>query len=100
MKHTKIFGLTPKGADIAKSIFKRYDTLKLFLTEVLEIDESTADSEATSMKHAVSEETIARLEKYINKILDLSDLHCCGYNSDNEQCKECVKITAKKRMKN
>lgn len=91
-------GLTKKGMEIAKDIIKRYSTLKLFLTEVLEIDRSIAEEEAKSMKHAISEETAHKLNQYINKILDLGDLDC-GYDVTNEKCRNCVKITAKNRIK-
>ena len=70
----------------------------MFLTEVLEIDEEQAEKEAKAMKYAMSEETSKKLDQYISKILDLGDLDC-GYNSDSEKCRACVKITAKNRFK-
>ena len=90
--------LTKKGTNTAKQIIKKYDTLKLFLTEILETDENIAEIEAASMKHAISENTIKKLEEYINKILDLSDLNCC-YKEDSEQCRKCVKVIVKRRTK-
>ncbi|MCL2860728.1 MAG: metal-dependent transcriptional regulator [Oscillospiraceae bacterium] len=90
--------LTKKGVIVAKDIIKRHDILKLFLTEILETDENTAEIEAASMKHAISENTIIKLEKYINKILDLGDLDC-GYDKDSQQCRTCVKISAKRRLR-
>lgn len=90
--------LTDFGLEIAREIVKRQDTLKLFLTEVLDVPEERADEEARQMKHSVSEETITSLEKYINKILDLGDLDC-GYDANSEKCRNCVKITARNRLK-
>lgn len=90
--------LTKKGEETAKDILKRYDILNMFLTEVLEIDEEIAQKEAKAMKYAMSEETTKKLDQYISKILDLGDLDC-GYNSDSEKCRACVKITAKNRLK-
>lgn len=90
--------LTNKGVETAKDIIKRYSALKLFLVEVLEIDTNTAQEEAKAMKHAISEETAHKLNQYINKILDLGDLNC-GYDSNNEKCRSCVKITARNRIK-
>ena len=90
--------LTKAGDELAKDIIKRYSTLKLFLTEVLEIDKDVAEDEAKAMKHAISEDTVKKLENYINKILDLGDLDC-GYDENSEKCKKCVKITAKNRLK-
>jgi len=87
--------LTKSGKDVAKSIIKRYDILKVFLTEVLDVDERIAEDEATDMKNSVSEGTATKLEKYINKILNLD---CCGYDEKSEKCKVCVKNTAKNRL--
>lgn len=90
--------LTKKGVEKAKEILKKYDILNMFLTEVLEIDEKQAMEEAKAMKYAMSKETTKKLDEYITKILDLEDLDC-GYNSDSEKCRTCVKITAKNRLK-
>lgn len=90
--------LTQEGIKKAKEIVKRFSTLKIFLTEVLEIKEDVAENEAKAMKHAISEETSKKLERYINKILDLGELDC-DYNPDSEKCKNCVKITAKNRLR-
>lgn len=90
--------LTEEGTNVAKSIVKRYDILKLFLTDVLDVDENTAEAEATSMKHSISENTINKLESYINKIFDLGDLNCC-YDAKSSKCKECVKISAISKLK-
>ena len=83
---------------IAKSIMKRYDTLKLFLSEIIGIDEEKAQEEAELMKHNVSEITIKKLEDYINKMLDLNDLDCC-YNEQSKKCKNCTKVTERIRRK-
>ena len=86
--------ITKKGAEVAKSIVKKQDILKLFLTQVLDVDEQTAGLEATNMKHAVSEETIVKLENYIIKILGLEDLKC-NYNLASNKCQNCIKIKSK-----
>ena len=85
--------LTDEGIEIAKSIVKRYDILKLFLTEILEVDEKTAQMEATSMKNSISEDTITKLQDYIIKMLNL-DLKC-NYDLGNNKCQNCIKIRAK-----
>ena len=88
--------LTNKGREVAKDIMKRHDTVKLFLTQVLKIEDEVAETEAKSMKYAVSEHTISKLEQYINEILNLGDLKC-DYDAKSEKCKKCVKVTAKCR---
>lgn len=90
--------LTSIGKREAKQILRKYDVLKLFLTEVLEVKESVADQEAVRMKHAVSKETVQKLEQYVDKILNLGDLSC-DYDETSEKCKNCVKITVKNRLK-
>ena len=70
----------------------------MFLTDILEIEERQAEEEAKSMKYAISENTVKKLEDYISKIMNLGDLDC-GYDENSEKCKKCVKITAKNRLK-
>jgi len=88
--------LTERGREIAKDIMKRHDTIKLFLVDVLGIEEDTAEEDAKAMKYAASEHTISKLEQYINKILDLGDLEC-DYDKASERCKRCLKVTTKCR---
>jgi len=90
--------LTESGTSLAKNILKRHNTIKAFLIEVLEVNKDIAEEEAKSMKHAVSEDTINKLETYIQSIIDLGDL-VCNYDPSNDKCKRCVKITAKNRLK-
>ena len=90
--------LTEEGKKQAKNIIKRQDILKMFLEEVLEIDDKQAMEEAKAMKHAISEETAKKLDSYITEILNLGDLDC-GYDANSEKCRKCVKITAKNRLR-
>lgn len=89
---------TQQGIEIAKAIVKRYDVLKLFLTEILGIEEAIAEVEATKMKHAISEETISKLESYIIKMLDLGDLKC-NYDLGSNRCQACIKTRVKLKKK-
>ena len=86
--------ITKEGIEIAKSIIKRYDILKLFLVEILEVDEDVAQDEAQKMKHSVSEDTISKLENYIIKVLGLEDLKC-NYDLANDRCQNCIRIKEK-----
>ena len=83
--------ITKSGEEVAKSTIKRYDILKLFLIEILDVDESIAQDEATKMKHSISEDTIAKLENYIVKVLGLEDLNC-NFDLARNTCQKCVKI--------
>ena len=90
--------ITQEGINAAKSIMKRYDVLRLFLTEILGVSEETAQVEATAMKHSVSEDTILKLEKYIIKMLDLGDLEC-NYDLGSNRCQRCIKIRVDSKNK-
>lgn len=56
--------LTEKGKKKAQSIAKKHSILKNFLITVLDVNEETADSEACSMEHVLSKDTINKIEKY------------------------------------
>ena len=86
--------ITEEGLITAKSAMKRYDILKLFLTEILGVDKSVAEDEATKMKHSISEDTITKLENYIVKVLGLEDLNC-NFDLARNTCQNCVKIKSK-----
>ncbi len=89
--------LTEEGIATAINIIKRHNTLKAFLTEVLEVDKNIAENEAKTMKYSISENTINKLELYIQSIIDVGNLEC-DYNPTNEKCQKCIKITAKNRL--
>lgn len=90
--------LTEKGRNLAVEVIKREDILEMFLVEVLEINRKQAIEEAKSMKHAMSQETALKLDKYITEVLNLGDLDC-GYDENSEKCRKCVKVTAKNRLR-
>jgi len=91
--------LTTEGTETAKNIIKRHNTLKAFLTNVLDVDKDIAEKEAKTMKHSISEDTINKLELYIQSIIDVGELEC-DYNPENDKMQNCVKATAKNRLKN
>ncbi|MBR3162794.1 MAG: metal-dependent transcriptional regulator [Clostridia bacterium] len=88
--------ITEEGTKTASAIIKRYDILRLFLTEVLGVEEKLAEEEATKMKHSISENTIAKLEKYIVSVLGLEDLNC-NFDLARNTCQKCVKIKNAKK---
>lgn len=86
--------ITEEGVSVAKSTIKRYDILKLFLVEILGVDETVAQDEATKMKHSISEDTISKLESYIVTVLGLEDLNC-NFDLARNSCQKCIKIKHK-----
>lgn len=63
--------LTPEGLQRAKEVAQRHGTIKRFLTEVLGIDEATAEGDACRMEHVVTETTMRAWSKYVER--ELSD---------------------------
>lgn len=57
--------LTPSGKAFAERVLHRHQTLKRFLAETLGLEEEQADKEACGIEHHVSDETIRRLENWI-----------------------------------
>ena len=89
--------LTYVGEELAKEIIKKHDIIKMFLVDILGVDEKNAEEEAKSMKYAISPDTTKKLEKYIGKIMDLGDLDC-DYDENNPKCQSCIKVTIKNRL--
>ena len=89
--------LTYQGEELAKEIIKRQDIIKMFLVDILGVEEENAEEEAKSMKHAISPDTTKKLENYIGKIMDLGDLDC-DYDENNPKCQSCIKVTIKHRL--
>ena len=63
--------LTKEGEKYAIEIIKKQDILKMFFVEILDIDEKQAQEEAKAMKHAISQQTAKKLNKYITQIMNL-----------------------------
>ena len=89
--------LTYQGEEQAKEIIKKQDIIKMFLVDILDVDEKNAEEEAKSMKYAISPDTTKKLEKYISKIMDLGELDC-DYDENNPKCQGCIKVTIKNRL--
>ncbi len=61
--------LTPKGRQAAIQSVKRYTVILRFLTEVLHIDQKTAQRDACAMEHAVSKATYLSMQRLEEKPL-------------------------------
>jgi DtxR family Mn-dependent transcriptional regulator len=62
--------LTPEGATIAEEVYRRHKTLISFLVDILRVSPEIAARDACKMEHVMSRETIKRLEKFIDFVLD------------------------------
>jgi Mn-dependent DtxR family transcriptional regulator len=57
--------LTTVGLKMARAVRARHNALKMFLTEILGVDEETAEHDACRMEHAISRTTAKKLEEYL-----------------------------------
>ena len=87
--------LTKAGRSVGECVIKKHETLQLFLSEILGMDSSTASSEACTLEHSVSDETVDRLGNYLKKtrmsgdtISDRQKTAVCGYTGTicDESC--------------
>lgn len=61
--------LTPLGIQAAESVRHRHKILKLFLTEILGVDEEISDLDACKMEHSISTQTLEKLCAFVNETL-------------------------------
>lgn len=64
-----LVSLTGEGLRVAREILERHEMLKRFLTQVLGVEESIAETEACRMEHAISEATKTKWVAYLRKTL-------------------------------
>jgi Mn-dependent DtxR family transcriptional regulator len=61
--------LTEKGIRAALAVRERHDTLKYFLTNVLNVSYVSAEEDACKMEHSISAETFEKLKLFLNKTI-------------------------------
>lgn len=59
--------LTKTGMEIAKHTHKKHAVIKSFLQNILQVDESTSDSDACKIEHCLSQTTYEQLVKFMNQ---------------------------------
>ena len=69
-KFTGTIHLTESGRQYAEKVYSRHILFKRFLTEVLEVDEPTAEEDACHMEHCVSDETMDKLRIFLTEALE------------------------------
>jgi len=62
--------LTADGARIAEDVYHRHKVLRQFLIDILGIDTKTADNDACRMEHVLSRDSLSRLEKFLDFVLN------------------------------
>lgn len=84
--------LTEEGENLARKIIEKYDIVYLFLKEVLELEQTSAQKEAERIKTVIMDDTINKLAKYVHNVLDLSNLEC-DYDVNKQRCRSCARRT-------
>ena len=64
--------LTPRGAEIARSVKDRHETIRAFL-EILNVPEKIADKDACIIEHDLEPETICQLKKFVQFVQSAPD---------------------------
>lgn len=67
-KHYGDITLTDAGLKYGRSVLEKHETLTKFLSEHVGIDPEVAESEACVMEHAISDESFAKLEAFIQSL--------------------------------
>lgn len=86
--------LTPAGKRLAECVVHRFEILKQMLTTVLGLDEEAAELDACQMEHAVSPNTINRMEVLLQLVkegqIDVSAILKPVLKHDPGQCSDCA----------
>ena len=62
-------GLTAEGEKIAQDVFRRHETLRRFMAEILGVDPDIAAEDACRMEHSLSPASLERLAKFVEFVL-------------------------------
>ena len=58
--------LTDKGLERARTVYRSHTVLFRFLHEILGVEPDRADDEACRLEHGLSQDTLARLVRFLN----------------------------------
>ena len=95
----EVVTLTDHGRELAEQVSRRHLALREFLTEVLGLDEQTADANACRMEHAVDDALLSRLVGFAEFVRncpragqDWTDRfkESCQRGEQTVDCGECV----------
>ncbi|MCH7632124.1 MAG: metal-dependent transcriptional regulator [Planctomycetes bacterium] len=85
--------LSPAGMRIAECVVRRFEIIRTLLSEVLGVDDETAEVDACAMEHAVSPATVNRMERMVGLVkagqIDLRAFVKGTNRSEAGRCCEC-----------
>jgi len=89
--------LTSAGEGVAECVIRKFDTIRLLLTDVLGLDAEIAEVDACTMEHAVSPITINRIERLLKLVhsgrIDVSAM-ARKKSSKEATCNRCESLGA------
>ena len=62
--------LTAEGEKIAQNVYRRHETLRHFLLDILNVDSKVAEEDACRLEHSLSSPSLERLAKFIEFVLN------------------------------
>jgi Mn-dependent DtxR family transcriptional regulator len=65
-RYTRVI-LTRKGAQMARAAARKHETIRDFLTEILQIDDAVADKDACAIEHVISDPSIKAMRKFLEE---------------------------------
>ncbi|MBN1766255.1 MAG: transcriptional repressor [Sedimentisphaerales bacterium] len=91
--------LTDKGKSVARRVALRHEAIKKFLTEVLAVDEKTAEANACRLEHVVDKDVLKRMREFMD-FLDrcprggrewmMGFGYFCRQGQLKDKCPECI----------
>ncbi|NOT34663.1 MAG: metal-dependent transcriptional regulator [Candidatus Eisenbacteria bacterium] len=82
--------LTPSGERVAREVHHRFQVARMFLHDVLGVDEAQADAEACRLEHDLSGQTVERLLdliKLLREDRELREFFQRRYTEYHRQCR-------------
>jgi Mn-dependent DtxR family transcriptional regulator len=65
-RYTRVV-LTRKGAQMARAAVRKHETIRDFLTEILQIDDAIADKDACAIEHVVSDSSVKAMGRFLKE---------------------------------
>ncbi|MFA6134023.1 MAG: metal-dependent transcriptional regulator [Phycisphaerae bacterium] len=95
----QVVTLTDRGRELAEGVSQRHFLLRRFLTDILGLDGATAEANACRMEHAVDQDALTRLSRFVDFIHNCPRagqtwlrqfVQGCGDGGDEARCRDCL----------
>ncbi|MBI4716489.1 MAG: metal-dependent transcriptional regulator [Planctomycetes bacterium] len=90
--------LTPAGERVAECVVRKFETIRVLLTDVLGLDAETAEVDACAMEHAVSPGAVSRMEYLLRLVhsgqINVQPMFRAAAARAKTTCTDCVSLGA------